>query len=56
MIPNKFIPPKDDGRDYNPEIDRMIEDKLEQGISDDDLFHQSLFDMPDDANDLKDVL
>lgn len=25
----KFIPPKDDDHDFNPEIDRMIEDELE---------------------------
>lgn len=51
-----FIPPKDNDIDFNPEIDRMMEDRLELGFTEDDIFHQNLFDMPDeDADDLRDI-
>ena len=53
-IDDSFIPPKDDDVDYNPEIDRMIEEEIERANN-----HSSdnweLEDY-DDPNDLKDVL
>jgi hypothetical protein len=56
MIPYKFIPPKDNDIDFNEEIDRMIEERLELRFTEDDILHQNLFDMPDeDADDLVDI-
>ncbi len=31
MIPYKFIPPKDNDTDFNPEIDEMIQLKIDEG-------------------------
>lgn len=41
MTNPKFIPPREDDHDYNPEIDQMIEDRL--------------FDLREKESDIKDI-
>lgn len=50
MIPSKFIPPKDDDIDYNPEIDSLIELQIESGFPNDEDY--DIRDQYDDADDL----
>ena len=56
MIPHKFIPPKDSDEDFNPEIDRMIEEEIERGIiiSDEDFDIRDEYDN-EDADDLRNI-
>lgn len=50
MTPHKFIPPKDREEDFNEEIDRMIEERMEMDLS---FIHDfEIMDTEDDADDL----
>ena len=56
MTPHKFIPPKDSDEDFNPEIDAMIEEKLEYGYpNDEDMDIRDSYE-DDDVDDIKYVL
>lgn len=52
MIPHKFIPPKDSDEDFNPEIDRIIEDRLFLNTEPETDIHDT-YDEEDEVDDLK---